>query len=55
MGMGMVYQASIPHYTCSYFTGAIYTHGSSVVLRGKTIFANNTADLGGKTVKLALL
>ena len=33
----------------SYLTGAIFADGSTVVLKGETVFANNTADDGGTT------
>ena len=40
----------------SYFTGggAVYVDGSNIGLRGETVFANNTADYGGTTVKFTL-
>ena len=37
-------------HTCCYFTGAVYVDGSKIVLKGETVFANNTADYGGTTV-----
>ena len=49
----MVSKASIPR--ISYFTGgAVYVDGSNIVLKGETVFANNTAEDGGTTVKLTL-
>ena len=33
----------------------MYVHGSNIVLKGETVFANNTADYGGgTTVKFTL-
>ena len=39
---------------CSYFTGAVYVDGSSIVLKGETVFANNTAISGGMSDKCTL-
>ena len=48
----MVFKDSISR--VSYFTGAVYVDGSSIVLKGETDFANNTADFGGTIVKRTL-
>ena len=34
---------------CSYFTGAVYVDGSNIILKGETVFSNNTAVFGGMT------
>ena len=46
---GKVSQASISH-ACSYFTGAVYVYGTSVVLKNLTFFVNNTAIYGSTTI-----
>ena len=40
----------------SYLLGAIFVNGSNVVLKGDTVFANDTADYGGTydCVKISL-
>ena len=51
-GRGVVFLAS--SHASSYFTGAIFVNSSSIILKGETVFANNTAGDGGKTVKCTL-
>ena len=50
---GYSFSGLIPRILC--FTGAIFVDSnSSIALRGETVFANNTADFGDKTLKCTL-
>ena len=50
---GIVSQAS--SHASFYFTGAIFVNSNSrIALKGETVFANNTADFGGKTLECTL-
>ena len=53
-GRGVASQAS--SHASSYFTGALFVSSiSRIVLKGETVFANNTAYYeGGKTVKCTI-
>ena len=49
-GKGYSFSGIASSHASSYFTGAIFADSSTIVQKGETVFANNTADyLGGKT------
>ena len=54
-GKGYSFSGKAPSHASSYFAGAIFVGSSSdIVLKGETVFTNNTAYTGGKTVSCAL-
>ena len=55
-GKGYSFSGKAPSHASSYFAGGAIFVGSSsdIVLKGETVFMNNTAYSGGKTVNSTL-
>ena len=51
-GKGYSFSNTASSHASSYFTGASFVNSSSIVLKGETVFADNTAYFAGKTVKM---
>ena len=52
-GKGYSFSGIASFHASSCFTGAIFVNSSNIVLKGETVFANNTDYLvGGKTVNV---